>query len=623
MRLRRAFFAQLARANGPQDAVTSVRLFVHFTDLQVPAPLQPTGSFPLRPHPAIPDYHIIRRLLKLRDQPGWLASDELDWVLEYPRQVIHQTCFCPPARWCSFSNAFIYFQGLAPDFRHHTSVTWFLIVDGAWVQLDLSVGDAWATVGATGLKTLFCYGPPEIFGYIPAFVAHISNLVGLPASEVQAVPVPFRTAPGMCGWTLLHGFFQRMQLVLPDTPHAFLDIHASARHRELIRTIKGTDFAFWENSGVPEDTVDFAYDVRNGFLCRILEGRATEAFDSAGGPDDAASTPEALPSPASGPKTNVAQDPWATGDPWAKKPKRLFSTKWEDLLLPDKHPVLDAKGNMLDQTHKLQMSARKAGAVLATKASIADLIRVAPNAPSVVILPNADKSAFGEFAPKLMGPFELVLKDPALGSEYKRLVLLLPLHGVITYSLPKPSVSLTATEVTEIVAEVDTRLLSPADLDTVRAAPLDFIRRTVFDLHPTLKDSLAFFAMRVGKHPTAEKHDVQWQCIIKAPMKQRQELLATSGLQAVLLRDYLDKQHSHGDLSVVPKFWPPTVRDLAELRIVIKDTPGFAGVALTRRGLAVRVWNKNIANIRRAVLPTDPRLTKDNLDVDRNSRWTK
>lgn len=108
--------------------------------------------------------------------------------------------------------------------------------------------------------------------------------------------------------------------------------------------------------------------------------------------------------------------------------------------------------------------------------------------------------------------FELILKDPALGSEYKRLVLLLPLHGTITYSLPKPSVSLTATEVTEIVAEVD-----PQDLELVKAAPMDFIRRNVFALHPDLKDSLAFYAMRVGKHPTAEKHEVQWQCIIKSP----------------------------------------------------------------------------------------------------------
>ena len=99
------------------------------------------------------------------------------------------------------------------------------------------------------------------------------------------------------------------------------------------------------------------------------------------------------------------------------------------------------------------------------------------------------------------------------------------------------------------------------------------------------------------------------------PMKQRPAILASSGVQAVLLRDYLDKQHSHDDLSVVPKFWPPTACDLAEIRIVIQNTTGFAGIALTRRGLAVRAWNDNIASIRRAVLPTDPRLTKENMHV--------
>lgn len=105
---------------------------------------------------------------------------------------------------------------------------------------------------------------------------------------------------------------------------------------------------------------------------------------------------------------------------------------------------------------------------------------------------------------------------------------------------------------------------------------------------PSLKDSLAFYALRVGKHPTADKNDVQWQCIIKTPLKKRHELLASSGIQTVFLRDYIDKQHSHEDLSVVPKFWPPTARDLAEIRIVIQNTAGFAGIALTRRGLAVR-----------------------------------
>lgn len=613
LKLRRAFFAQLARSSVVHDSVTTIRLFVHFVDVhQVPTT---AATFPVRPHPAVPDYHVIRRLLKLRDQPGWLASDELDWILEYPRMVLPQTYFCPPARWCPVTFAFDYFQGLAPDFRHHTSVTWFVIVDGTWVQLDLSVGDAWATVGATGLKTLFCYGPPEVFGYIPRFIEHIANLIGLPASEIQAVPVPFHTPPGMCGWSLIYGFFQRMRLTFPDTPHAFLDILAASKHRELVNSIKQTDFLFWENSGVDTGTVDFAYDCRNGFLCRILEGRTTESFASAGGPGDEAKATGAEANVTPQPKANVAVDPWTTSDPWTKKPKRLFSTKWEDLLLPERHPILDDKGNRLDQTHKLQMCSRKAGAVLATKPSIPDLMRAAPTAPAVVVLPNAEKSSFGDLSSKLLGPFELVLCDAALNTEYKRLVLLLPLFGAISYSLPKPSVTLTATEVTEVVAELDSRLLSPQDIDNVKANPMDFIRHLVLQQHESLKDVLAFYALRVGKHPTAAKHDTQWQCIIKTPAKHRAALLQTSGLHLVLLRDYIDRQHVREDLTVVPRFWPPTAKDLNELQIIIRNTPGFAGIALTRRGLAVRAWNPNIAAIRKAVLPTDPRLTPENLSV--------
>lgn len=59
---------------------------------------------------------------------------------------------------------------------------------------------------------------------------------------------------------------------------------------------------------------------------------------------------------------------------------------------------------------------------------------------------------------KITGPFEIVLHDPALKAEYKRLVLMLTLHEGVTFHLPKPKITLTTAEVIELVLEIDSRL---------------------------------------------------------------------------------------------------------------------------------------------------------------------
>ena len=47
----------------------------------------------------------------------------------------------------------------------------------------------------------------------------------------------------------------------------------------------------------------------------------------------------------------------------------------------------------------------------------------------------------------------------------------------------------------------------------------------------------------------------------------------------------------------------------------MKAVKGHAGVALTRRGLAARIWNENIGPARRALVPDDNRLCQENMHV--------
>lgn len=252
---------------------------------------------------------------------------------------------------------------------------------------------------------------------------------------------------------------------------------------------------------------------------------------------------------------------------------------------------------------------------MTTKAGIVDLMRLQFDGPAVIVLPVSDKLATSDLAKRLKGPHELVVHDPAAKSDYKRLVYLLPLFGEIAFQLPKPTIAVTAVEAIELVAEVDARLTTPPELEAVRADPLRFIRETLAHVCSEFKDEVSFYALRVGKHATAGKDQPQFQCILKAPKKRRAVLLEASGQTVVLVRDFLDRNDQHLDLSVVPCFWQPTVRELNEVRIVLQGVKGCAGLALTRRGLAPRAWDSGIAAVRRAVLPTDGRLTKDNISV--------
>ena len=49
--------------------------------------------------------------------------------------------------------------------------------------------------------------------------------------------------------------------------------------------------------------------------------------------------------------------------------------------------------------------------------------------------------------------------------------------------------------------------------------------------------------------------------------------------------------------------------------IEIKNTEGAAGIVITKRGLALRVWSDKIGAARMTLLAGDPRITKENKDV--------
>ena len=101
---------------------------------------------------------------------------------------------------------------------------------------------------------------------------------------------------------------------------------------------------------------------------------------------------------------------------------------------------------------------------------------------------------------------------------------------------------------------------------------------------------------------------------LKAPSVSR-KILEASGLSGLLVRDYMEKGRGSKDTTVLPRFWLVNANDLHKMRIAVQGTPGFAGIIVTHRGLAVRVWSDQIKEARQALMAADNRLVPETMHV--------
>ena len=200
-------------------------------------------------------------------------------------------------------------------------------------------------------------------------------------------------------------------------------------------------------------------------------------------------------------------------------------------------------------------------------------------------------------------------------TAYKRLALLHVAAGKASYQLATPKLKMTTSAITELVLEADSRLMTKQELDKLTEQPVATIKQHLHQLLPIIANAATYYGLRTNKHPGAPKGEQQIQCIVKVPQSSRSAILELSGRTFLLTRDFLDHQQIPQDTTVLPKFWAATLQDLADRRIATHGVEGAAGIIATRRGLALRVWAKQIAAARLALLPTDQRLTDDNRHV--------
>ena len=314
LRLRRHFFVSLA-STPPHVPATNVPLRVHFVGPTDAATVHARPS--LGAHPEVPGFAIVSRLQDLSRNEGWLASDELNFLLDPLRLLFNQILFIPPGRWYEDRNDLVLFQDRQVDFRFHEHSIWFVIVEEAWIKFDLiAQGDRFA---------LFVHCHQEFVELLPRFVVYIANALEVHASFVHAIHVLQVSPHGLCGWALVYDLFWRAGILLPDASFACRNALLNTRHHDLIVRIQQESHDEWRRLAEPALS-NFCIPARAAFLGRVLQGFFDSHRGAAGGPTDAgtkkAGADASTPAP-------MLVDPLVANDPW-KQPKKLFGSRWED-----------------------------------------------------------------------------------------------------------------------------------------------------------------------------------------------------------------------------------------------------------------------------------------------------
>ena len=284
------------------------------------------------------------------------------------------------------------------------------------------------------------------------------------------------------------------------------------------------------------------------------------------------------------------------------------SARWDQLELLKDHPWHIKGGERVPQVKLLQMGPQVGGVAFATKHAIQQSFNFQPSKPSLLLLPGLKDGAKyeGEIFSRMMTPQQIIVQEPS-GKQYKRIVFPLALNGDFEFKVTQggKAATVTTSNFSELVVELHSALASKQNLDLVAEQPLEFFRRHVSSLQVPIKE-LSIYSYRKIK---SQEHEIH-QVLMKVPAESRKTLLAVSGLNDIFIRQFLQADEST-DHTVLQRFWQINGQDLRQAK-QLGQTLGdsaFFGVALTPKGLAIRVENKCIAQARATIMQDDIRFT--------------
>ena len=501
--------------------------------------------------------------------------------------------FCPPAVWDNILEELFYLNRPAPNVQPYRHIQWVIKENNHWILAE--------AYRLNGQVLFFLTSEPQSAGRLLPLIQHLRAALG---GNNQSFVLHCRShpnIPGMCGHLVIAEIYNRIGIAIPPLSHSQEAELASSPHTDrLMATLHRASHAWTQVNASPQ-LQTFAQVLRRWLLLRISRNMSPPQTTAAGAQDAMEVTsPKQAPNPSqpsSGPPAGK-QDPVWLNDPW-KKSAKTSQARWEDLQLQAPIPFFGTDTKPMLQTHRLQVSQARAGVVLTTKQHIAELLKFADKLDLALLVPTIDGSKPPNVYQTFEGPFEITVEDPVTKSVYKRLVLMLPAKGKVTFRLPEPKLKLHTAAIAEIVVELDSRLVPRAEFEHMKDHPLQSFKNQIATLLPDFESTLTLYGLRTTKHPGAHKSEIQLQCMVKAPFAARTPILEASGQAYLLFRDYIDHSNEPLDTTVLPRFWETTTADLAAMRITTKGIPGAAGIVATRRGLALRIWTKHSSSTTR------------------------
>lgn len=543
------------------------------------------------------------RLAAIATTPLWMGSDEVEIVFRSLRAGCPQYGFLPPLLWPSLADDVQGLSAFCPQplcFQHS-----FLLVafEGHWISVRIQcLASTWIFACSCPLRVAIL------------LVRALATFWGINVESCSVRTFQLFQPPNLCGWAA----------VLDIMHIAGMPVDCTGRGLHLLAELSVTPgpwislLASFANgirhSQAPPVLAHLASIVRCELLLQIAHGFAVPDFVVAGANTDEAKQPQPM---------QVEPDPLWVADPWKKGPvTKPKSVKWDELQLAKDHPFVAADASVLPQRHRLQVTPTHGGIVFATKGHIKAILDLKPSAPTALLLPVTDKAIYGELASRIEGPFETIVYDSGTSSSYKRLVHMLVVTDKVQYKLAKPVTTIKTDEISELVIEFDSRLSTREVLADLKEHPLPTIRQILARICTSKAlEATSLYGFRInsklpgtqGVNPTP----YQVQCVLKTPKASRAFLLEASGREGAFLRDYLhqDAESKLFDTTVVPRFWDLTQGGFQDAVKTTQGLEGHAGLVMTRRGVALRVWISHIAAARRRLLPLDSRLCEDNMST--------
>ena len=514
-----------------------------------------------------------------------LAIDECNWFMKCLNKCenifAHQT-FCP-------EDLSAHFVSIVHEHCQRGSKTTIIpiLFPGHWAGCEIA--------GQDTIKISFINLPHGS----SAFRNEIVNKVRLINSkECHLDKQTLRSQDGFCGWSLLYKWWvANPQIARSASEFAFV---FRCEYDPIVGTLGDQPFdassiAVWE----------FAIFIRTRFIrsCPRITSNELLPTGSTLTNDDA---------PMDGQQPSQAIDTWSFSDPWSSDKKVC---KWEDLKLPSDHYFKFKDNSRPPLMHKQQLNNSSKAIAFATKAAVVAVFNTIQCKSVALIVPASDRNRFDNKPElKVSGPFEIVVQDDVSATVYKRQIHLVQIADEVSFEMPKPSYKASAPELKEIVLEIDERLISKETIAAITDKPLDFFKKKFVDLVPAnASKNVNIYSFRVVPVNNPQHRIFQAMCKVQA--SQRIPCLERSGATELFIRDFIPRGEEIQDVTTLPRFWPCDKSSREDALRTAMNVAGYAGLTLTRRGIAVRCDCKKIGDMRKILLPNDDRICGLNISV--------